>query len=268
MRTLCQQCASFHKIRYATTTFSVQRIMAFYIFCLPLRGFKTARSLQHTVRHNTQTTESKTMLEIRNARLSTNGKPLFENLSLTVANGSICCITGESGCGKTSLLRTILGFQCLEEGFVSIDGELLTPSSAETFRKDTAYLPQDLSLPAEWVSEMVAYLFQLRLNRNISFTKQRLFEEWQLLGLPRELYDRKTGELSGGERQRAMLAVCGLLDKRLVLVDEPTSALDGSASALVASYLRRLASKGAAVVAVSHDMQLASTCDTRIVIGK
>lgn len=208
------------------------------------------------------------MLEIKNARLSANGKPLFENLSLTVPNGSICCITGESGCGKTSLLRTILGFQCLDEGFVSIDGELLTPSSAETFRKDTAYLPQELSLPAEWVSEMVAFPFQLRQNKGGAFTKQRLFEEWQLLGLSPELYDRKTSELSGGERQRAMLAVCGLLGKHLVLVDEPTSALDGNASTLVANYLRRLATKGAAIVAVSHDMQFAATCDTRIIIGE
>lgn len=204
------------------------------------------------------------MLEIRNATLKVEEKTLFKELSLLVEDGLMCCITGESGCGKTSLLRAVMGFQKLDEGFVCIDGEMLTPSSAETFRTQMAYLPQELSLPAETVEEMVEMPFQLKTNKDIPHTKDLLMEEWKRLELPPELYDKKTNELSGGERQRVMIAVCGLMGKRIVLADEPTSALDPHAAALVGQYFRLMAARGASVLTVSHDGNFARMADRTI----
>ena len=70
------------------------------------------------------------MLEVKNATITIGGKTLAEGLSFMAKDGQITCITGEEGVGKTTLLRTLMGFQPVAEGFVSVDGELLTIDSA------------------------------------------------------------------------------------------------------------------------------------------
>lgn len=206
------------------------------------------------------------MLEVKNASVTLGGKLLFRGVSFTVGDGRTLCITGDSGCGKTTILRAMLGFLPLSEGHISIDGELLTPASAEEFRKQMAYLPQELALPADSVSEMVQLPFELRVNRGCTFSKRLLMEEWAQLDLSPELYNNKVAQLSGGQRQRVMLSVCGLLGKPILLLDEPTSALDSHSAALVLNYLRRMADRGCSVIAVSHDMAFAGGCDKRVEI--
>jgi len=201
------------------------------------------------------------MLELKNASLSLGGKQLFHNLSLMVNKGDILCVSGISGVGKTSLLRTILGFQPLDNGYITIDGEPVTAASAETFRRMMAYVPQELALPHEEVKEMVEVPFLLKANSNQPFTKSKLMHEWTKLGLEPALYDMKVSEVSGGQRQRIMLSVAGLLQKPILLVDEPTSALDTDSSVMVADYLREQARGGAMIIAVSHDEAFASRCD-------
>ena len=191
---------------------------------------------------------------------------LLGGLSFSADDGEVVCITGESGCGKTSLLRAILGFIPLHEGHISIDGELLTPAAAGEFRKYMAYVPQDLAMPMETVGEMVKMPFALKANISTPFSKARLMEEWQKLDLAPELYDKKVSELSGGQRQRIFISTLGLLQKSIVLADEPTSALDAHTTALVLNYLKVLAAKGATVITVSHDPTFASACDKKILI--
>ena len=206
------------------------------------------------------------MLEIKNVKIKFGDKTLLGGLSLSAEDGQVVCISGDSGCGKTSLLRAILGFLPLEEGHVSIDGELLTPAAAGEFRKFMAYVPQDLAMPMETVEEMVKMPFALKANISTPFSKKRLMEEWQKLDLDSELYDKKVSELSGGQRQRIVISTLGLLQKPIVLADEPTSALDAHTTALVLNYLKALASKGATVITVSHDPAFANGCDKKVII--
>ena len=206
------------------------------------------------------------MLEIKNVKIKFGAKTLLGGLSLSAEDGQVVCISGDSGCGKTSLLRAILGFLPLEEGHVSIDGELLTPAAAGEFRKFMAYVPQDLAMPIETVEEMVKMPFALKANISTPFSKKRLMEEWQKLDLDSELYDKKVSELSGGQRQRIIISTLGLLQKPIVLADEPTSALDAHTTALVLNYLKALASKGATVITVSHDPAFANGCDKKVII--
>ena len=206
------------------------------------------------------------MLEIKNVKIKFGDKTLLGGLSLSAEDGQGVGISGDSGCGKTSLLRAILGFLPLEEGHVSIDGELLTPAAAGEFRKFMAYVPQDLAMPMETVEEMVKMPFALKANISTPFSKKRLMEEWQKLDLDSELYDKKVSELSGGQRQRIIISTLGLLQKPIVLADEPTSALDAHTTALVLNYLKALASKGATVITVSHDPAFANGCDKKVII--
>ena len=82
------------------------------------------------------------MLELKDATLTADGRRLFTNLSLMAQDGQLTCITGPAGAGKTALLHVMLGFATLDDGLVSVDGELLTPRSAPAFRRLMAYLPQ------------------------------------------------------------------------------------------------------------------------------
>jgi ABC-type Mn2+/Zn2+ transport system ATPase subunit len=71
----------------------------------------------------------------------------IRGLSVTVGDGKVLSITGSQGVGKTTLLRALLGFVAVDEGHISIDGELLTPRSAPWFRRQMAYVPQHLEVP-------------------------------------------------------------------------------------------------------------------------
>ena len=206
-------------------------------------------------------------VEMKDASLALEGKNLFHNLSFVVSGGEMLCVMGESGCGKTTLLRCILGFQPLDEGAVSIGGTELTPLSAEYMRSMMAYIPQEMNLPCNTVAELVALPYQLRVNRDKRFSKEALMDQWQRLRLDEALYGKQLAEVSGGERQRIMLSMVGMLDKKVVLVDEPTSALDVESSLVVAGCLQGLAKRGTAIIAVSHDRAFAGQCDKTLMLN-
>lgn len=193
------------------------------------------------------------MLELKNVTISQGGTTLVDQLSFCAEKGEITTICGPSGCGKTTLIRAMMGFHPVDKGFISINGELLTPLSAPTFRKSMAYVPQDLSFPVDTVAELAHLPFTLQANGSIAATRESITEPWKELALDSSLYDKLANEISGGERQRVMLASLALLNKPIVIVDEPTSALDTESSKLVSDFLHRLALKGSAVIVITHN---------------
>lgn len=83
------------------------------------------------------------MLELHNVTIGQQ----IRGLSATVSEGNVLSIMGSQGKGKTTLLRALLGFLSIDEGHISVDGELLTPLSAPYFRQQIAYVPQHLEVP-------------------------------------------------------------------------------------------------------------------------
>jgi polar amino acid transport system ATP-binding protein/putative ABC transport system ATP-binding protein len=202
------------------------------------------------------------MIAIKHITLAYDDSTVLQDFSLRVETGESVCLTGGSGCGKTSLLRAVLGFVPLSAGEIEVDGISLTSHTVENIRKRVAWMPQELALPAEWVSEMVRIPFDLRVNRERGFDKSRLLTYFEELGLDASLYDKRVNEISGGQRQRIMLAVAALLHKPLLMVDEPTSALDAESVARVVAFFRKLCrEEGMTVLAVSHDPHFAEGCD-------
>ena len=200
------------------------------------------------------------MLHINNACIAFGTEVLFSGFEMKLEKGETACIVGQSGCGKTSLLNAVMGFVPLYEGTIKVGGTLLDKSTIDLVRRQIAWIPQELALPFEWVKEMVSLPFELKVNRSVPFSEERLFMCFDELGLEHELYFKRVNEVSGGQRQRIMLAVAALLNKPLIVIDEPTSALDTGSTDKVLAIFRRQAEKGAAVLAVSHDKDFASGC--------
>ena len=200
------------------------------------------------------------MLHINNACIAFGTEVLFSGFEMKLEKGETACIVGQSGCGKTSLLNAVMGFVPLYEGTIKVGGTLLDKSTIDLVRRQIAWIPQELALPFEWVKEMVSLPFELKVNRSVPFSEERLYEYFDDLGLEHELYFKRVNEVSGGQRQRIMLAVAALLNKPLIVIDEPTSALDTGSTDKVLAFFRRQAEKGAAVLAVSHDKDFASGC--------
>lgn len=201
------------------------------------------------------------MIKIENLSVEFDGKFLFNSLSLDIADGEMVCICGGSGSGKTSLLKLMLGFLPMQKGRIVMNGRELNAENAEAIRHDIGWIPQELSLPCEWVSEMVYMPFQLKANRKSLFNKSLLLDKFQQLGLDDILYEKRVSEVSGGQRQRIMIAVTALLKKKIMILDEPTSALDQESCRKVIDFLNNIKKSGVTIMVVSHDRQLASACD-------
>lgn len=111
----------------------------------------------------------------------------IRGLSATVGDGKVLSITGSQGKGKTTLLRVLLGFLSVDEGHISIDGELLTLRSAPWFRKQMAYVPQLLEVPEGY--DKVPTDYMALLERAVSSDKNLL-----LIDEPREALSDEDNE--------------------------------------------------------------------------
>lgn len=203
------------------------------------------------------------MLRIENLGVRFGQKELFSDMNLHVGRGEVVCLTGPSGCGKTTLLKAVMGFVSPFQGTVVVDGIQLTPQMAHIIRHRIAWMPQGLSLPCEWVREMVRLPFDLRVNRGTSFSEEKLQEYFCALGLDASLLDKRLHEISGGQRQRILLAITAMQEKPLVVIDEPTSALDQASTQKALQFVQRLATegRGRAILSVSHDPRFMEGCD-------
>lgn len=208
----------------------------------------------------------KILLNINNASVAFDDQILFSGISFSIPEGEMCCITGESGKGKTSLLKAILGFLPLNDGEIQFNDQRLCKENIRSIRKQIAWIPQELYIPTEWVKDMVRLPFSLRANQKVAFDEKLLFQYFEKLGLEPQLLERRVAEISGGQRQRIMIATTAMLNKPLIIIDEPTSALDPSSIDKVIDFLREQVARGTSILAVTHDKNFACSCNIHITI--
>ncbi len=192
-------------------------------------------------------------LEVRELWQGYAGNEVLRGLDLEVPEGSLSAVLGLSGCGKTTLLRVIAGFERAQQGRVSLSGRVLDDERTHIApeRRDIGYVPQEGAL-----------FPHLDVQANVGFGLSRaerrgntVSELLQMVGLS-ALAKRMPHELSGGEQQRAALARALARRPALLLLDEPFSSLDatlrGAVREEVSALLRR---QGATTVLVTHDQE-------------
>jgi putrescine transport system ATP-binding protein len=185
-----------------------------------------------------------------------------DNVSLSILKGEIFCLLGGSGCGKTTLLRMLAGFESPTAGRILIDGQDM--ADIPPYERPVNMMFQSYALfPHMSVAKNVAFgLEQERLPR--PEIERRVSEMLEIVRLG-ELAGRKPHQLSGGQRQRVALARALVKRPKLLLLDEPLGALDRKLREHTQFELINLQQRlGVTFIVVTHDQEEAMTLASRI----
>jgi phospholipid/cholesterol/gamma-HCH transport system ATP-binding protein len=215
--------------------------------------------------------DGKPLVQIRGVSVTFGHQPVLRSIDLDVPRGQTLVIIGESGCGKTVLLKSITGLVMPDQGEVIFDGKDLARLSERDLmfeRRRFGFLFQSAALfDSMTVGQNVG--FPLRENTEAApeeideIVLARLAE----VGLPEAVIHKKPAELSGGMRKRVGLARALAMSPELMLYDEPTTGLDPIMSDVINELILRTRERYPVTsVVVTHDMHTARKVGDRIVM--
>ena len=191
-------------------------------------------------------------------------------VNLTVSQGEVVALVGESGCGKTTLAKMILGLEPLTSGGIEVNGKPL----AEQNRMDVAKLLQPIfqdpysSLnPRKSIGSIITLPLKVQGDPNPDTWRHRAEEMMEMVGLPRRVFQNYPSQLSGGQRQRVAIARALINRPRVVICDEPTSALDVSVQSQILNLLQDLRSElNLTYVIISHNLAVVEHIATKVAV--
>ncbi len=196
------------------------------------------------------------------------GHTVLEGIQLGLPAGTLTAVVGASGCGKTTLLRLIAGFEAPDGGTVTIAGrEVAGPTTfVAPHRRDVGYVAQDGALfPHLSVGQNIAY--GLPRGRRSAHTRARVVELLEMVSLTAEHAARRPHELSGGQQQRVALARALARQPVVMLLDEPFSSLDtGLRAATRKAVAHTLTSAGVTTLLVTHDQEEALSVADQVAV--
>jgi len=196
------------------------------------------------------------LVNVEQLQVTFGEKTAVSAASFTIEQGETFSLIGESGCGKSTILRVLAGLQRQWHGNIQVLGDKLQPGVRFTgsLRRNVQMVFQDpwASLhPNHTISRTLAEPLRIHGETQIA---EKVAEALQQVGLAADAGKRYSHQLSGGQRQRVAIARALLLRPQLLLLDEPTSALDMSVQAEILNLLNRLKQQhGMTYLLVSHD---------------
>ena len=196
-----------------------------------------------------------TLLAVRHASLGYSRHPVLHDVSFNLSQGSICCLLGANGCGKTTLMRTILGVIPLSGGEILLDGVPVQKLSHHQRAQAIAWVPQahDGVFAFSVLDMVLMGLTPIMGTFSVPGKQERLkaTEQLEKLGIS-HLATRRWNTLSGGERQMALIARALLQQPRLLLLDEPASSLDFGHQIQLLDTLAQLKNNGMTMLMSTH----------------
>ena len=208
--------------------------------------------------------KDKPLLEIRGVSKKFGDFIAVNNVDLDIYQGELFCLLGGSGCGKTTLLRMLAGFEKPSSGQILIDGQDM--SEVPPYKRPTNMMFQNYALfPHMTVEKNIAFGLE-----QDGISKAEISDKIDSILKLVELQDykkRRPQQLSGGQRQRVALARALVKQPKLLLLDEPLSALDKKLREQTQFELMNIQYKvGVTFVVVTHDQEEAMTLSTRIAV--
>ena len=213
----------------------------------------------------------KDLIEIRDLCMRFRTQSVLRGINLTIHRGETVCIIGESGCGKTVMLKLIIGLLHPTEGGVWFDGMDVNRLGDKQLVK--------LRLRFGFLFQMAALFDSLTIYDNVAFglrehhicgedeIRTLVADRLQEVGLPPGLERKKPAELSGGQRKRVGLARALALNPEVMLYDEPTTGLDPIMSDVINELiLQTQQNKKTTGVVVTHDMKTVTKVADRVVM--
>ena len=191
---------------------------------------------------------------------------VLKNISTTVARGEVVVVIGPSGSGKSTLCRAINRLETIDDGTISIDGNVLPKEGAglAKLRADVGMVFQSFNLFAhKSVLENVTLGPRKVRKKSKAEADSRAMELLERVGVANQA-EKMPSQLSGGQQQRVAIARALAMDPKLILLDEPTSALDPEMISEVLDVMVQLAQDGMTMVVVTHEMGFARKAANRV----
>ena len=192
-----------------------------------------------------------------------------DDVSFFIRKGETLGIVGESGCGKTTLGRTVLRLEEPTSGDIIYEGESIIGKNMQEYRKKMQIVFQDpyASLdPRKTVSDIIGEAMDIqKLCKTKEERRDKILDLMKLVGLNAEFYNRFPHEFSGGQRQRIGIARALAVNPGFIICDEPVSALDVSIQAQIINMLEELQeTRKLTYLFIAHDLAIVKHISTRI----
>ncbi|MEO8494352.1 MAG: ABC transporter ATP-binding protein [Planctomycetota bacterium] len=223
--------------------------------------------------HDSSTAAGKQLpiVEVRNLSVAFGSQDVLRGILLSVPRGQTLAIIGESGCGKTVLLKSVIGLVRPTSGVVRFCGYNLAELSDRELTRQRVrfgYVFQNAALfDSLTVGQNVAFPLRQHRSETPSRIRDLVFARLAEVGLPQSVISKKPAELSGGMRKRVALARALIMNPELMLYDEPTTGLDPIMSDVINELMLRTRSQhDVTSIIVTHDMRTAHKVADRVVM--
>mgnify|MGYP000902520729 FL=1 len=186
------------------------------------------------------------MIEIKNLTKKFNKFTALNQVNIRFNDGHSVALIGPNGCGKTTLIKCILGLNVVEDGDILVNNESL--KEHYLYRKNIGYMPQIGRYPENMTIAQTIQMIKDTRKVSESELDTELLEAFEL----ESIFDKKMRTLSGGTTQKVSAVLAFLFNPNIIILDEPTAGLDPLASEILKNKIIKEKNKGKLIIITSH----------------